>query len=236
MKLSGVVMVISTWDSLNEGVVKRDALFYIYGMSISKAQAAALAEGFLDDLGSSKDDFAPRNTLTELFLLAGELIEDAQNNLNASNRNASGELSESLVADEPTQIGATVSIDILMNFYGAFVNKGVKGTRSGRSTAGYSFRNEGVSKNMLKALAEWVKRGKQSTRTVTKYKGYGRHERKNKTISQYDKVYALGRAIKQHGLKPTGFLDKAVQSAEEKFADRLGAALRIDVIDGLREP
>lgn len=203
-------------------------------MSISKAQAEALAEGFLDNLGSGKEDFKPRHTLTELLLLAGELIEECQDNLNRSNRNASGKLSESLIADEPTQNGSTVHIDVLMNFYGAFVNKGVKGTRAGRSTAGYSFRNEGVSRNFAKALQDWISRGKISTQSVKKYKGYGRHEQKNKSIAQIDKVYALGRAIKQHGLKPTGFLDKAVLATKNKISDRLGAALRIDVIDGLK--
>jgi hypothetical protein len=204
-------------------------------MSISKVQAAALAEGFLDNLGTEKDTgFSPRNTLTELFLLAGELVEDAQNNLNNSNKNASGKLSASLIADEPTQNGATVRIDVLMNYYGTFINKGVKGTKSGSSLAGYSFKNEGVSKNFRKDIQDWIKRGKISTRSVKKYTGHGKHEQKNKSIAQYDSAYAVARSIKQHGLKPTGFLDKAVKKAEAKFEDRLGAALRIDVIDGLK--
>lgn len=202
-------------------------------MSISKQQAKALADGFLDDIGSDRSGFQPRETLSELFLLTGEFIEDCQDNLNSANRNASGKLSESLVADEPTQNGGTVSVDVLMNFYGAFVNKGVKGTRSGRSTAGYSFRNEGVSNKFRKAIQEWIKRGKISTRTVKKYSGVGQHERKNKSIAQYDNAYGVARSIKQHGLKPTGFLDKAVKTTTDKVADRLGAALRIDVLDGL---
>lgn len=204
-------------------------------MSISKAQAAALAEGFLDNLGSSKDEgFAPRNTLTELFLLAGELVEEMQDNLNRANITNSGALSESIVADEPTQNGSTVRMDVLMNFYGAFHNKGVKGTRSGRSLAGYSFRNEIVSKNMYKAIDAWIKRARKTTRTVKKYKGYGKHETKRKSIAQYDSTYATARSIKMHGLKPTGFLDKAVASTEAKVSDRLGAALAIDIIDGLK--
>lgn len=203
-------------------------------MSISKAQAAALAEGFLDNLGSSKNEFQPKETYTELFLLVGELIEAAQNNLNSANRVASGALSKSIIADEPVQNGGIINVDVLMNFYGAFVNKGVKGTRSGSSTAGYSFRNEFVSKKMAAALKGWIDRGKISTRTVTKYKGYGRHELKNKSIAQYNSAYAVSRAIKQHGLKPTGFLDKAIAATRSKIASRLGAALHIDVIDGLK--
>lgn len=203
-------------------------------MSISKQQASALAEGFLDSIGSEKDGLRPKESYTELIIMAAELVEMCQDNLNRANRNASGKLSESLVADEPTLNGSEMRIDVLMNFYGAFVNKGVKGTRSGQSTAGYSFRNEGVSKRFAAALSEWVGRGKTSTRSVKQYKGYGRNEQKNKSIAQYDNVYALGRAIKQHGLKPTGFLDNAVASTRSKVASRLGAALRIDVIDGLK--
>lgn len=203
-------------------------------MSISKQQALALADGFLDSIGSSKEGLRPRETYAELFLLAGEMVEDMQDNLNRFNRVASGSLSESLIADEPTQNSSVVRIDILMNYYGAFVNKGVKGTRAGRSTAGYSFRNEGVSRNFHKAITEWIKRGKISTRTVKKYKGYGRHEQKNKTIAKYDSAYAVARSIKQHGLKPTGFVDDAILKARNKISDRLGAALAIDIIDGLK--
>jgi hypothetical protein len=203
-------------------------------MSITKQQAAALAEGFLGNLGSSKEGMQPRNTLTELFLLAGELIEDCQNNLNKANITSSGALSESLVADEPTQSGSVVSIDVLMNFYGAFHNKGVRGTRSGTSKAGYSFKNEIVSDKMYNAIAKWIKRAKRTTRTVKKYKGYGAHETRRKGIAQYDNTYAVARSIKMYGLKPTGFLDKAVVKTESKVNDRLQAALRIDVIDGLK--
>lgn len=203
-------------------------------MSISKSQAAALAEGFLDNIGEGKEGMPPRNTLTELFLLAGELIEDAQNNLNKSNHNAKGNLSSSIIADDPTQTAKTVAIDVLMNFYGAFINKGVKGTRGGNSTAGYSFRNEVVSRKMYKAIADWIENAKISTRTVKKYKGFGKHEQRRKSIAQYDNTYAVARAIKQHGIKPSGFMDKAVKTTSNKVAERLGAALRIDIIDSLK--
>lgn len=203
-------------------------------MSISKAQAAALAEGFLDNLGSDHSEFLPRNTYTELFLLVGELIETAQNNLNQANITNTGALSESIAADDPVQNGNIVSVDVLMNFYGQFHNKGVKGTRSGRSTAGYSFRNEIVSNNMYNAINEWIKRAGLTTRTVKKYKGYGRHESKRKSISQYDSAYAVARSIKIHGLKPTAFMDNAIASISAKIEQRLGAALAIDIVDGLK--
>lgn len=203
-------------------------------MSIGKQQAAALAEGFLDDIGSSKGAFEPKNTYTELFILVGELIEAAQNNLNRANITSTGALSESIVADDPTQNGGTVRVDVLMNFYGQFHNKGVKGTRGGRGTAGYAFRNEIVSDKMYNAISEWIKRAGKTTRTVKKYKGYGRHESKRKSISQYDNAYAVARSIKIQGLKPTGFMDNAIAATSAKMEKRLGAALVLDVIDGLK--
>lgn len=203
-------------------------------MSISKQQAKALADGFLDNIGSSKSDFQPRNTLSELFLLAGELVEKAQKNLNKANITSTGALSESIIALDPVRNGNVVSVDVMMNFYGQFHNKGVKGTRSGSSRAGYSFKNELVSDNMYNAIDKWIKRAKQTTRTVKKYKGYGKHETKRKSISQFDSTYATARSIKMYGIKPTGFMDKAIADTEAKIQKRLGDALVVDIIDGLQ--
>jgi len=203
-------------------------------MSISKAQAEALAEGFLDTIGTDdKDSLRPKETLSEAILLVGELIQDCQTNLNASNKVASGKLSESLIANEPYHVGSIMQVDMMMAYYGLFVNKGVKGTRGGRSTAGYSFRNEIVSCKMYDAISKWIDLGKITTRTVKKYKGHGRHEAKMKSIAQLDKTYAVARSIKQHGLKPTGFLDKAVSTLRTKIGNRLGQGLKVDIIQSL---
>jgi hypothetical protein len=202
-------------------------------MSIAKAQAAALADGFIQSLGTGdKGDFVPKNTLTELFLLAGELVDSAQKNLNSSNKNSSGKLSESLIVDEPVQNGKVVRADILMNFYGRFVNKGVKGLRGGSSLANYSFKTPYPSANMVKAIAEWAGRGKLKNVATKKYKAHGKHDVKNRSIENAN-AYAVAYSVKQKGLKPTGFLDKAVATTESKVGDRLGAALKIDVINSL---
>lgn len=203
-------------------------------MSISQAQAAALADGFVDSQGESKTNFAPRKTYTELFVIAGELIGDAQKNLNSSNKISSGALSSSLLADEPTQSGSIVRIDIRMNFYGRFVNKGVKGLRGGNSTANYRFRTPNPSENMVKAIAVWVKRAGLKSVSTAKYKPYGKHDTKNRNTQDL-LAYSVAYMVKQKGLKPTGFLDKAVTTTKSKLSSRLGAALRIDVIDSMKQ-
>lgn len=192
-----------------------------------------MAENFLDGFGSEPDDLQPRATFTEIILIAGEFVEDCQDNLNQSNSNASGKLSSSLIAGDPVQVGNTLEIDVSMNFYGQFINSGVKGTKSGSSTAGYAFKFDKPSEKMVKAIEEWQKRGKASTANTNAKKSISRNEIKNAAIADISKAYAIARSICQHGIAATGFLDKAIATAQAKVADRLGTALRIDVLNSL---
>lgn len=200
-------------------------------MNISKSQAQAIAEGFLDSLGSGKEGLEPLNSFSELIIIAGELIEDAQGNLNRSNSIASGKLSASLVAEEPTLNGKTLEIRILMNEYGQYVNKGVRGLKAGQGV--YQFKYPNASLKMIEALKAYLQRATRSTATVKKYKGHGKNERKNKKLSTISSAYALGRSIKQTGIKPTGFLDKAIAKSSAKMGDRLLVALVNDVSDAI---
>lgn len=198
--------------------------------SINKAQAEALADGFLDSLGS-EDGFQPRETLSELFLIAGELVENAQNNLDKGNHNASGKLSASIVVDDPVQNGSVVRADILMNHYGRYINKGVKGTSSGSGL--YAFKYDRPSKKLVDALKESAGRAKSSTSNTNASRSTSRNEKKNASISDASKAYAAGMNIVRYGIKATGFLDMAIIAAQAKVRNRLGAALKIDVIDGI---
>lgn len=197
--------------------------------SITKSQAEALAAGFLNNLGTN-ESLQPKETFTEFILIAGEFIEDAQNNLNRSNSIATGKLSASLKISEPKQTGKIITVDITMNSYGQFVNKGVKGTKSGQGK--YRFKNDNPSRKMVKAIADWQKGGR--SRSFNVKRAYGKNEAKNKAISQIDAAYAIARSIKQHGIKATGFIDKAIKTTSSKVRDRLGAAFKIDIINSIK--
>lgn len=189
-----------------------------------------MAEGFLDDIGSDdKKELQPRETLSELFLLAGELVEDAQRNLQKSNSNASGNLSSSLEVTNPSQTGSVISATVEMDFYGQFVNKGVKGTKSG--VGQYQFRSAFPSRKMVQALEKGIGRAKASTSNVKR--AFGANEAKNKNLSDLSKAYGAARNIKMYGIKPTGFMDKAILTTEQKVEERLGAAFKIDIINSL---
>lgn len=203
-------------------------------MSIGKAQAQALASGFLNNLGTDdKSGLIPRESLSELFLLAGEFIEDAQSNLNETNSNASGSLSRSLVIENPKQTGTAISVDIMMSKYGEFINKGVRGTKSGSSKAGYSFKSPFPSRAMVEALRASIGRAKRSTTNVNRLKSTSKNEIKNVKISDISKAYGAGRNIKMYGIKANSFIDKAFTATESKAADRFGAAFKIDIINSL---
>lgn len=200
-------------------------------MSIGKAQAAAIADGFLDSLGSDPGSFEPKETFTELILLAGGLVEQAQNNLNNSNSNASGKGSASIIANEPEMAGTALKIDITMNYYLKFVNKGVKGTKGG--TGLYAFKYDKPSQKMVDSIREWSKLGKLSTSNTNASKSTSRNERKNASIGSLDNSYAVARSIKQKGIKGNGFMDKTIITTQQKVGDTLGAALKVDIINSI---
>lgn len=200
-------------------------------MSISKSQAAALAEGFLNNIGSENEGLQPRKTITELFLLAGELIESAQKNLNATNSNASGKLSKSLELNNPKQSNGTVSVDVLMSFYGQFLDAGVKGTKSGHGK--YRFKSSFPSRKMVEALRKSIGRAWRSTTNVNRSKSISANEIKNSNISAIAKAYGAGRNIKMYGIKATNFMDKAIITTASKVSERLGNAFEVDILNSI---
>ena len=201
------------------------------GKSISRSQAEDLAKGLTATGGQSKDNFAPVESYTEMILLAGSLVEAAQLNLNATNSNASGSLSDSLQVGEIQSEGSAVRIPITMAFYGRFVNKGVKGVVSGIGL--YSFKNLYFSRAMITSLMKSKQAaGKKITSTNTA-KTISKNEQKNKSISDISSAFGAAVNIKKYGIKATGFIDKAIITTQSMIKDKLGKALKIDIMNSL---
>lgn len=202
-------------------------------MSITRSQASALADGFLDNEagGSEKDEFQPTETYTELILLAGELVEDAQENLKMTNTNASGALSRSIILEAPVMDGSVLRQPISMLERGKYINSGVKGTKSGSGQ--YAFKYANPSRKMVASLLLGVRRAKKSTTNVNAKKTVSANEKKNSSISQLDSAWGAARNIKMYGIKATGFMDKAIYVAAGKVNDKLGGALAIDVLNSI---
>ena len=199
-------------------------------MSINKAQAAALAEGFFDNLGEDKSVLKPKETFTELLLLAGELVEETQANLINGNHISTGEGSASIELQNPEQNGNVLTVDMLMAYYLQFVNDGVKGTKSGEGL--YQFKSENPSPAMIAALQRSINKARKKSTITKKYSAVSKHEIKTANNS---KAAAWGAAvnIKRYGIKPSGFLNRAIETTSQKIQERLGAALAIDIIKTL---
>ena len=204
--------------------------------SISQAQGRALALGFLDKIGGNSDDFQPVRTLGAFYNIAGVIVEEAQANLNKSDRVSSGALSDSIIIIDPVEVDGKIAINISAAFYWKFVDKGVKGYRGrGNSTEGYKFKNGHVSKKMMQALRQWVIREGIKAKTNVGGKPITDREKKRKSITDTSAstAYAIGFSIKRNGLKKTGFMTKAIKTGERAAKKLLGQALVIDIADSL---
>jgi hypothetical protein len=202
--------------------------------SISQAQAEALANGLLSNFGSEKTSFKPVKLLSQVLLIAGSIVKEAQANLNKSNSNSTGELSESIEISDPYQEGSIIGCDVRMLYYGNFVNKGVKGVKSGHSNAGYSFKNLGVSKAFIASLERGKNKAGNKITSTNINKSISNNEKKNAKISDVGSLYGAAVNIKKFGIKSNGFVDKAVDTINAKVEKQLGIALRIDIENSLR--
>ena len=200
--------------------------------SISSSQASFLASGKISDYGSSKE-FEPRESLSALVKLAAMLVENAQENLNAAGQVSSGALSDSIQATAPIEKGNTLHIEVHALDYYDYVNKGVRGTKGGASSANYAFKNNFPSEAMVTAIDKWLKHGGAVTQHVLKRHTISKTESKNASISDLDNAYMVARSIKIHGIKGSGYFDKAVKLAQSYAKDILGKALAVDIINTL---
>ena len=201
--------------------------------SISQSQAEAVSSGLLSTQGANKVDFKPAKLLSQVLLIAGSIVKEAQVNLNKTNSNASGVLSDSLDISDPTQEGSVFKCEIKMQYYGQFVNKGVKGVKSGSSNAGYSFKNLGVSKAFITSLERGKEKAGAKIRNTNTSKTISQNEKKNAKISEITSAWGAAINIKKLGIKPTGFMDKAVSTIGAKVDKQLGIALKIDIENSL---
>lgn len=199
-------------------------------VSFNKAQSDMLADGFLNGLGGSKkvEGVNLSATVRKLVELGGFLIVDASTNLDKSGSNTTGKLSSSLKVLAPVKRGTATAVDIELLDYYKFIDKGVKGTKGGRGA--FSFKSSNPSKKMVSEIGSWMK--ERGMRVQNVKQTYKKTEAKGKAVSQVNSAYAMARSIKMKGIKPTGFLSKAIVKTEKKMGE-LGKAFKADIIETL---
>ena len=192
-------------------------------------------------LGAIGEDYVPIENIKfdtvlgrALFNVANELSEILKANLDDANLKDS-ELKQSIVAVPISVMGNEYYVGIEGNNYAFFVNSGVNGLKTKHGSI-YSFRTRFPSQPMVDNLMRWItKKGipldsrYSQTRNLTK-----RARAKAQIDEKRKRATAIAFGIKQNGIKPTYFIDSAIDEAElnkitSAIGDKLGKQIMVSV-------
>lgn len=205
-------------------------------------QNSASTITWLDSIGSADrgDTVKMNNVGKALVELAGFCITEAEKNAQAASSIATGRIVSSMDAGPIETMGKKTSIAIEIDKNYKWTDKGVKGVESGKSYAGFSFKTKYPNKKMATAILRWL--GNRRRRGRIKYKAVSKNEKKNKDIhkkvtdadSLKGMAYGIATNIKKHGIDGTQWFTKAVSSTEKKAGSVLGNAIKLDIIESLK--
>lgn len=181
-----------------------------------------------------------------IVAFAEEFIKKVIENLQSLDKVDTGGLIKGVSKGELQNSAGTYTIEIgypadsKQAEYYDFVNKGVKGFKSGSPNSPYKFRNASPSSTgpMVLALQKWMKRQGILSRKETKSTTISSLQRKRKAISELDSsrqgAWLMARKIKSRGLPKTGFFDNAIDlyfgdGFAEAIAKSIGADIRVGV-------
>jgi hypothetical protein len=220
--------------------------------SLKQVQDELLTRGYLDTLADDPVDpgSAPTNTaVSDLIIkLAGEFVIAVQENLDRLGKVSTGGLTDGVSAGDLVQSGSTYTLEIGYDKndpsakYWDFVNKGVRGIRSGQpASSPYQFRKLSAPPVMVEAIKGWLRVNGIAARNEDQREGLSRLQQKRRNIAseqdpQGDFAYAIALAIKRRGLPYTGYFDQAVNAYFGKtFAQAVAKAASFDVRVAVRK-
>lgn len=207
--------------------------------SISRVQHEALADGFIDLIGTDTDNFEAvelsdtAKTIVQLAAIYVELISDK---IDEKDLASSGKM-QNLIT--PTQVefdGTTYSIGINAPGYASYQDEGVNGWAVNRNSR-FSFKTRGVDPSgaMVKSLKQWIAREGASAAnvkvSVSSREARGRQMPDATTRAAIRAAYM----IKRQGIKPKYFWKEATNEFLVVLENELGTAIKIDVINNLTQ-
>jgi hypothetical protein len=220
--------------------------------SLKQVQDELLTSGYLDTLADDPVDpgSAPTNTaVSDLIIkLAGEFVIAVQENLDRLGKVSTGGLTDGVSAGDLVQSGSTYTLEIGYDKndpsakYWDFVNKGVRGIRSGQpASSPYQFRKLSAPPVMVDAIKGWLRVNGIAARNEDQREDLSRLQQKRRNIAteqdpQGDFAYAIALAIKRRGLPYTGYFDQAVNAYFGKtFAQAVAKAASFDIRVAVRK-
>lgn len=209
-------------------------------MSISKAQAQAIADGFLNSLGEKpmkEGDMPVAERLLKDF--GADFILTAQKNLRANGSIASGAIND--IRMNFSKFGTTYTISLgypksePASKYWDFVNKGVKGTKNIKADSKTPYKFNPSKKSIPIAAAQgWLGYNKLKVTAVKPYRKLGVE---TKAIdAKKSLAYVLARSIHRKGIRSTHYFDNAQKEVFGKnFYEVMETALGKDIQIKIRQ-
>lgn len=133
-----------------------------------------------------------------------KVVQAAKDNL--TKQNTSGDLSKSIKGDVK-QMPNSIRVFFEMNEYGFYQDRGVKGTKGGKSLDNFAYTNKMPPP---KAFDKWTVR-----------KGIAPRDVKGKFQSRKGLNFAIARSIFEKGIKPTMFFTKPFEKAYKQLPEEL---------------
>ncbi len=166
-----------------------------------------------------------KNTSKYLNDFAKYVIQQSRSNLTKGGKKNQGNLYNSL--DSQIEVGAnSFRLAFLMEDYGTFVDKGVKGKTSSTKAPNSPYRfgtGTGKSGGLTQGIDKWVKQKRIQFREKD---GKGV---KGQLLSYSQTSFLIRRAIWNKGIKSSLFFTKPFEKAFERMPDELAEAYGLDV-------
>jgi hypothetical protein len=209
-------------------------------MSISKAQAKAIGDGFLNTLGEQPMKEGDMPVIEKLLKDFGaDFITTAQKNLNKNKSIASGAINDIRMQFTKFNTAYTISLGYPKSEpaskYWDFINKGVKGTKNVKADGNTPYKFNPSKKAIpISAAQKWLGYNKLKVTAVKKYKKLGVEE---KAIdSKKSLAFMVARSIHRKGIRSTHYFDNAQKETFGKnFYEVMEAALGKDIQIKIRQ-
>jgi hypothetical protein len=203
-------------------------------MSISKAQASAIADGFLSKLGEQPMKEGEMPVIEQLLKDFGaDFIKQAQTNLNKNKSIASGHINDIRMQFTKFATSYTLSLGYPKSEpaskYFDFINKGVKGTKNIKADSKTPYKFNPAKKSIpISAAQGWLGYNKLKVVSIKPYKKLGVE---SKAIdSKKSLAYIIARSIHRKGIRSTHYFDNAAKETFGKnFYEIMEVALGKDI-------
>lgn len=171
----------------------------------------------------------PEKTTLALQKLAEAYVKLLKNNLKQGGHMATGALANSIKALPPVVTANGIEIPITALDYFDYLNKGVRGTKSG--SGAYVFKSSMPSAEMVSSIQAFM-RAKGITANTVKASVHSM-ARSRSTVNNQGAAFAIARSILQKGIPATGFATDALQAIQQQANNILGPALAADIAAAL---